>query len=352
VGLDRSSKSSHLRPFSQPREAPKHGHSRQAVIPPSTDEAAQPIRANILGESQVDRGYSEVGKVARVAHCSASGASPVTWLRWLRQGGAVLICFVAFGARSEDSKAFPVSNDQTRSKISAEHVTEPIKSLVIERVPISKISVNIDGCTSRDERVSSLFGNRQNFVDLVNFASGTEIGMDRLTKVVFPCRKWLGQREVAIRNPSPWSQIEGRALPRIDEVYEGLCGQAIFKMMEFGGFYENICSELTNYGVGGGLCRLSSNLANFDSSPQKYSLYSDSDKLEKGNQNRGNAEPYRVGVQTVLGCAIFGLLFGLGLSVFGWQNFYNRRRLRGAALIGCGWLFGALSLVSIWWWPL
>lgn len=67
---------------------------------------------------------------------------------------------------------------------------------------------------------------------------------------------------------------------------------------------------------------------------------------------RGNAEPYRVGVETILGCSILGLLFGLGLSIFGWKNFYNRRRLRGAAMVCGGWLLGLFSLVSIWWWPL
>jgi hypothetical protein len=46
--------------------------------------------------------------------------------------------------------------------------------------------------------------------------------------------------------------------------------------------------------------------------------------------------------------AVVSGLFGLYLSVLGWQYFDNERRLLGIVLIGGGWMVGSLGLLLLW----
>jgi hypothetical protein len=45
--------------------------------------------------------------------------------------------------------------------------------------------------------------------------------------------------------------------------------------------------------------------------------------------------------------AVFGLLNGFFVSLYGWQLLYDKRVLFGATLLGVGWLLGALGLVLL-----
>jgi len=81
--------------------------------------------------------------------------------------------------------------------------------------------------------------------------------------------------------------------------------------------------------------------------PQEYGLNSDSNKLQESYDNRSYRQSNGVSVEFVLGRSVCGLVLGLVLSIFGWKNIYDQRRLIGAALVCCGWLLGALSLLSI-----
>lgn len=47
-------------------------------------------------------------------------------------------------------------------------------------------------------------------------------------------------------------------------------------------------------------------------------------------------------------CAVFGVLLGLGFSFWGWLNFDDHRRVRGAALISAGTLVFILGLGLLW----
>jgi hypothetical protein len=79
------------------------------------------------------------------------------------------------------------------------------------------------------------------------------------------------------------------------------------------------------------------------------------EKLEKGDDGKGTGSPKKQFSETseppIILC-LFILVFCVGgallLTLFGWQNFYNNRRLLGASLIGLGGLFGLGGLG--WWW--
>lgn len=101
----------------------------------------------------------------------------------------------------------------------------------------------------------------------------------------------------------------------------------------------------------GGFSYVSRFFRSFEGKPQENCLNSDSHELQKRDNNSGDSQPKRIRVELILGCTVCGLLLGLGLSVLGWKNLYDKRRFIGAALVGCGWLLGGLSLISIWWWP-
>src|ERR1700686_5105991 len=88
AGLDRKRNSFYLGPFSHLREAPNYRHSRQEVIPPSTDEAGKPIKTADLSAGKTDIGGGEVGRRIRASHYSSSSAS--MGVRWLRHVGALI----------------------------------------------------------------------------------------------------------------------------------------------------------------------------------------------------------------------------------------------------------------------
>jgi hypothetical protein len=164
-------------------------------------------------------------------------------------------------------------------------------------------------------------------------------------------RKHNGRSEV--ENLAPDARHQGVGITRIDvsETYLNWLGvghitcerQAIdgnfwpigrdeFSVAKFGGFF----------GSGDGAHQL-------NALPTKY------DKLEKGDDGKSAGSPKKQFSETreppivlclfVLAAVIGG---GLILTLFGWQNLYNDRRLFGASLVGLGCLIGLSGLG--WWW--
>ena len=146
---------------------------------------------------------------------------------------------------------------------------------------------------------------------------------------------------------SPNVEVERGTLARIfeNDLDEGI--RIEFDQLHV--FGEDIRTQLTDNRISGLLRYFSGGFADFNGPPQKPGLYADSDELKKRNDDCSDAKPYRVSIEMIFGRTVLGLLLGLGLSIVGWENLYNSRRLRGTALIGSGWLCGALSLLSIWW---
>ncbi len=76
--------------------------------------------------------------------------------------------------------------------------------------------------------------------------------------------------------------------------------------------------------------------------PAKYEQLKETDNRQ---QSRKPDDPSIVGVFLF---SLFAVSFSFFGSLWGWDNFYNGRRLFGAALIGCSGLLGGLGFFA-WW---
>lgn len=111
---------------------------------------------------------------------------------------------------------------------------------------------------------------------------------------------------------------------------------------------DNEAGQLQSYCcLGAQFTRVSSDFRNSEREPQENSLNADGKELEERYAYAYDGENERVSVEFILGRTFIGLLLGLGLSVVGWHDLYNQRRLRGATLLCCGWLLGGITLFSI-----
>src|SRR5258706_3126574 len=86
-----------------------------------------------------------------------------------------------------------------------------------------------------------------------------------------------------------------------------------------------------------------------DALPAKY------EKLEKSDDGKSGGRPkkqFSEAREPPIILSLFVLVAGVGggllFTLFGWQNFYNDRRLLGASLVGLGCLIGLSGLG--WWW--
>ena len=87
---------------------------------------------------------------------------------------------------------------------------------------------------------------------------------------------------------------------------------------------------------------------------QTSSLQSENNQLEKPyspengrDNNQITSEVYEFPIVRRFIFAVFGLLGGFFLSLWGWYLFDKDRRLLGASLVGLGWLLGALGLTLL-----
>jgi hypothetical protein len=79
--------------------------------------------------------------------------------------------------------------------------------------------------------------------------------------------------------------------------------------------------------------------------PQPASLKTENEKLKNAHYDKAAVEPP---ITRRFLLSICGVVTGFWLSVWGWYNFDNKRRLLGAALLGIGWTLGAAGF-GLWW---
>ena len=263
-----------------------------------------------------------------------------SFYRWARQAGAaLLIGFVMLGSYSKNDRAFAARF--------------PFEGFWINgTAEFGCPNVLAKGVTvfdQADDVISLIF--RQSFIRrgciLEHPFSGSQGDLPGIIPFWGLDNEISGQRPRHFPDERGISNSISGGLPRIFSLIlnsdYGVSDCHVFRLTG------NIRPQLAFDSVGGLSGRFGGPFADLYSSPQENSLYADSNELQKSDGNRRNTKPYRICVECILGRTICGLLLGLGLSILGWKNLYDKRRLIGATLVCCGWLLGGLTLISIWW---
>jgi hypothetical protein len=301
--------------------------SKNQIILPSTDEAAKPIRTDALGDSQANNGHSEAGKVAGVAHWGAGSVSEGSWLRWLRQGGAALILVFILWIVGGSKVAVAVVDAKEG------HFEKPAVFISVSNLTYGA-QFNVTGSVGKDSEVTCnhLRSHLENkpFPAFKNGrANVSESGPQTGYK---PAVSALASGEVAAYGNNSGFCLSNVGYGDPDELRPNRIVKRTLNESD-----NNAGAMRCDKFLVGKLCYL---LGGRNASLQLKALPTKYEQLQEAYSGQNASKFYQppIGIRFVLFLSLIG--GGFFMSLWGWDRFYNERRLFGATLIGCGLLLG------------
>jgi hypothetical protein len=266
-------------------------------------------------------------------------------LRWLRRGGAALVAVFVLGiVHANPAMSFGIVLPAKTHLPDSFHVvpvddvgdTKQFNFVGSDVHRSIQIKIVLFGRQLKPKRAAFDFHGGDDFIH-----SEIEVGFHHVFFGVNQTRSDLS--DVALG-------ISDIYVPKLD--WDGIIH--IFGAAEFDAVQDNpgaVCRNkfLVRY-TSGFFCGL-------DGFPQLIALPAKYEELEKGDNAKSASSPKKQLSEPSEPSIVHGLFIlamciggGLLLTLFGWQNFYNKRRLLGAALVGFGCLIGLSGLG--WWWSL